>query len=103
MLNLALKLLRVFHELKQKELAEKLDISASHISEIEAGKKTPTLELLNTYARVFEVPPSSILFLAENLESGISPGRIQSFVSPKVLAMINFVAERSGGKSVLKP
>ena len=95
MLNLALKLLRVFHEMKQKELASKLSISTSHLCEIESGKKTPTLSVLNRYAEVFEVPVSSILFLAENLECGIAPGRIQSFVSPKVLAMINFVASRS--------
>ncbi len=89
------------HELTQKELAEKLRISTSYLSEIESGKKTPTLSVLNYYAQVFDVPVSSILFLAENLDSGVTTEKMQPFVSSKVLAMLNFVAERSG-KLMLK-
>lgn len=96
MLNKALRLMRVFHDLTQKELAEKLGISTSHLSEIESGKKTPTLPVLNRYAEVFEMPVSSILFFSENLDSDINTEKARTFVSSKVLALLNFIAERSG-------
>ena len=92
MLHRALKLLRTSHDFKQKELAKKLGISASHLSEIESGQKTPSLVLLERYGEVFEVPVSSILFLAENIER--QPQDSQDLVSSKVLALLDFLAER---------
>ena len=82
MLHLALRLMRVFHDLTQKELAELLGISKSHISEIESRKKTPTLAVLARYASVFEVPVSSILFLSENLDSDIDQELTRVFLHP---------------------
>ena len=93
MLYKALKLLRTSHDFKQKELAKKLGISASHLSEIESGQKTPSLVLLERYGEVFEVPVSSILFLAENIER--QRQNSQDLVSSKVLALLDFLAERS--------
>ena len=49
MIHRALKLIRQFHELKQNDLAEKLDISKSYLSEIETGKKPANLELLQAF------------------------------------------------------
>ncbi len=95
MLNKALRLTRVFHDLSQKELAEKLGISKSYISEIESGKKTPTIELLNRYSEVFEIPTSSILFFSESLNNDSNTEKVRTFVSSKVLAILNFIAERS--------
>lgn len=68
MLNEALRLLRVFHDYKSIELAEKLEISPSYLSEIEKGKKAPSMEILRRYAKVFNTTSSSIMFFAENLE-----------------------------------
>lgn len=96
MLNEALRLMRVFHDLSQKELAEKLGISKSHLSEIEAGKKTPTLELLNRYSKVFDIPVSSILFFSENLNNNTRTEKLKTFVSSKIIAILNFINERSG-------
>ena len=95
MLYRALKLLRTSHDFKQKELAKKLGISASHLSEIESGQKTPSLVLLERYGKVFEVPVSSILFLAENIDC--QPNNSQALVSLKVLALLRFVAEQGVG------
>ena len=99
MLHRALRLMRVFHDLTQKELAELLGISKSHISEIEAGKKTPTLAVLARYASVFEVPVSSILFLSENLDRDIDQELTRVFVHPKILTMINFVFLKNKNRS----
>jgi len=90
MLNKALKLIRVFHDLTQKELAEKLGISKSHISEIESGKKTPTLAVLNRYAEFFQVPVSSIMFLSENLDNDVNPNEIMQKLRSSTI-MLNWL------------
>ena len=90
----ALKLLRIFHDFQQKELAKKLGISKSYISELESAKKTPTTKLLERYAEVLDIPVSSIVFLAENIDVNNS-SQIQNFVCPKIIILIRFIAERS--------
>ncbi|MFB2768076.1 helix-turn-helix transcriptional regulator [Pelatocladus sp. BLCC-F211] len=95
MLNEALRLMRVFHDLSQKELAEKLGISKSYLSEIESGKKIPTLDLLNRYSEFFDIPVSSIMFFSESLNKDVRTEKLRMFVSSKILAILNFIAERS--------
>ncbi|MEQ8970926.1 MAG: helix-turn-helix transcriptional regulator [Coleofasciculus sp. C1-SOL-03] len=100
MLNEALRLMRVFHDLSQKELAEKLGISKSYLSEIESGKKTPTLDLLNRYSQSFDIPISSIMFFSESLDEDIKIEKLRTFVSSKILAILNLIAENSGHSHV---
>ena len=69
MLSEALRLIRVFHDMKQTELAQRLGISKSYLSEIESGKKPPRMDLIERYASEFGIPSSSILFFAEGLEA----------------------------------
>ncbi|MBW4424857.1 helix-turn-helix transcriptional regulator [uncultured Nostoc sp.] len=95
MLHTALRMIRIFHDLTQKQLAEKLGISKSHISEIESGKKTPSLELLNQYSKAFDIPVSSIMFFSESLNKDVKTEQVRTFVSSKILALLNFIAERS--------
>jgi len=94
MLGEALRLIRVYHDLKQKEAAERLGVSASYLSEIEKGSKTPTLDVIDKYSRTFDIPASSILFFSENLENSGSKGA-RSFVAAKVLALLNFLEARA--------
>ncbi|MDV2995421.1 MAG: hypothetical protein N4J56_005075 [Chroococcidiopsis sp. SAG 2025] len=100
MLNEALRLMRIFHDLSQKELAEKLGISKSYLSEIETGKKTPTIDLLNRYSKSFDIPVSSIMFFSENLTTTTRTEKLRTFVSSKILTILNFIAERSGSSYV---
>lgn len=67
MIHQALKKIREFHNVKQTELSTQLEISNSYLSEIESGKKSPNLELLNKYSEIFEIPVSSLLFFSEKL------------------------------------
>lgn len=96
MLHKALKLIRVFHDLTQKELSEKLGISKSYLSQLESGNKRPTLTLLESYSKIFDVPVSSIMFFSENINQKVSTDNLRVFVSSKVLALMNFIYERSG-------
>ncbi len=56
MLSEALRLIRVFHDMSQRDLAARLGIGTPYLSEIEAGKKEPTLQLLRRYATEFKMP-----------------------------------------------
>jgi transcriptional regulator with XRE-family HTH domain len=86
----ALRLLRVCHDLKSYELAEKLNISKSYLSEIENGKKNISLDLIKKYADIFKTTPSSILLFAESLEKNKSKN-IKSFISKKMVQLfMNF-------------
>lgn len=62
MINRALKTIRQFHGLTQAELALKLDMSKSYLSEIESGKKSVGYDLLEKYSELFDVPVSSLVF-----------------------------------------
>lgn len=64
-----LKLLRIFFGYKSVEMAKKLNISQSFLSEVENGKKNATLELLNQYSKVLNIKVSTIVLLAESLEN----------------------------------
>ena len=61
-----LKQIRLFNRITQAELSAKIVVSRCYISEIENGKKTPSLEILNKYSEAFDLPVSVILLFAEN-------------------------------------
>jgi transcriptional regulator with XRE-family HTH domain len=94
MLNRALKLLRLFHEMDQHELAPKLKISRSYLSELESGKKQPTLELLDRYATVFHVPTPTLLLFSEALEAQRFSERLRIKGADKVLRILEWLAAR---------
>lgn len=61
-----IKLFRINANLKQKELAAKLDIEVSYLSLIENEKKEPSLSLLKKISKVLNVPMA--MFFWENME-----------------------------------
>ncbi len=99
MLAEALRLIRVFHDVKQNELAAKLRISKSHLSEIESGKKQPRLELIERYSDEFGIPSSSILFFSESLDSpsksvdAVDRGRV--VIAKKVINFLRLIEDRT--------
>lgn len=95
MINEALRLIRVFHDLKQNELADKLGISKSHLSEIEKGVKTPSLDLIERYSQEFGMPISSIMFFAEELPNAKLGERARVKIAGKVLDILRFVEGRA--------
>lgn len=96
MLGEALRLIRVYHDLKQKEVAERLDISTSYLSEIEKGRKTPSLELIQRYSDEFGLPVSSIMFFAESVEDDGAYDHARTFVAGKMVGLMQFLEARSG-------
>ena len=93
-LSKALRTLRVFHDVKQSELAERLNVSRSYLSEIETGRK-PSLDLLDKYANFFEIPLSSLLLFAESLDSENRAERIRSRAASKIIALMEWIDQKS--------
>jgi transcriptional regulator with XRE-family HTH domain len=93
MLGEALRLIRRFHHQSQTEGAQKLGISKSYLSEIESGKKMPTLQLMEKYGEVYELPVSSIMFFSERMGNGATYEEARRFVARKVIALMRFIDE----------
>lgn len=92
MLNKALRLIRVFHDMSQTKLAKKLGISKSYLSEIESGKKTISVNLLDNYVKVFNIPASSLLLFSENLKSDKLSERTRVFAANKIIKILDWIA-----------
>lgn len=61
-----LKRLRLLYGDSAKNFAKELNISASYLSEIENGKKDPSLGLLNKYSQFLGIKLSSIMMMVED-------------------------------------
>ena len=95
MLNRALRLLRTYHQLTQVDLAKRLCISNSYLSEIESGDKTPQLDLLEKYSEIFKMPTSSILLFSESMKGDEKrAGKLRVGAADKILRLLEWIEER---------
>lgn len=94
MLHKALRHLRRYHQMTQEDLARRLEISNNYLSEIESGKKAHaiTIDLLNRYAAIFDVPVSSLMLFSEQLDSGRRSEKIRVAMAAKILKVLDWVA-----------
>ncbi len=67
MMNKALRLVRVYHDLSLVEAAERVGLSKSYVSELEKGHKKVSMEVLEKYATAFDMPMSSLMLFAEKI------------------------------------
>jgi len=89
----ALKLLRQYHRMTQAELAEKLSLSKSFISELEAGNRKPSLDVLEKYAESFKLPLSGLMLFSEQIDADNWNERARVTVASKVLKMLEWLEE----------
>ena len=57
-----IKLFRVAAELKQKDVAEALEVTVNFVSMVERGKREPTLRYLRAFAELANIPASVLLW-----------------------------------------
>ncbi|MFI4947239.1 MAG: helix-turn-helix transcriptional regulator [Alphaproteobacteria bacterium] len=100
MLNRALRLVRVYHDLSQVDLARRLGLSKSYVSEIESGRKKAGLDLLERYSKEFKIPASSLLLFAEHAGGANSSPDLRSYVAEKTLKMLDWIATITGGDEI---
>lgn len=67
-----IKILRAAIGLKQKDLADKVEIQPHYLSLVEAGKREPSLAVLRKIAHELDVPLSLLFWEAEQHPEGIS-------------------------------
>lgn len=87
-INEALRLCRVFHDMKAIELSKKLTITPGYLSEIENGNKSPNIELISKYATIFKTTPAKIFQFSESLQKNYLPLGIKSKLRAPMAKMI---------------
>lgn len=60
----AIRIVRTAHGLTKAQLARELSIGASHLSLIERGKRSPSVDVLEEISRVLRIPPHLLALLA---------------------------------------
>ena len=95
MLSEALRLVRAYHDISQTQLCCHLGISNSYLSEIESGKKTPSLDLLKKYSEHFDIPISSLLFFSENLDNTKITDKLRVGAARKVISLLQWVEQKN--------
>ncbi len=98
MINDALRLIRVFHDLNQTELADRLGVPKSRISEIENNKRKPTLDLIERYGEEFGLPTSTILFFAESLPNAQKGEKVRTAIAGKILDILKLIERQADDK-----
>lgn len=92
MLNEALRLVRVFHDLNKTQTADRVGLSKSYISELERGNKKVTMEVLEKYANAFSMPLSSLMLFAEQVGNPSTAEKARTFVAGKTLKMLDWIS-----------
>lgn len=95
MLNEALRLVRVYHDMSKADVARELGFSRSFITELEAGQKKVTLETLNRYSDYFEIPVSSLMLFAEKTADSDFSDHARVLVAGKALKMLDWFSTLS--------
>ncbi|TAK37904.1 MAG: XRE family transcriptional regulator [Lysobacteraceae bacterium] len=91
----ALRLVRSFHEVNQSDLAEALGISRSYLSEVESGKKTPSLDLLQRYAEHFDIPLSSLVLFSEHAGESEKDLKVKAMLGQKAVAILRWIEKKA--------
>ncbi|MGH8209598.1 MAG: helix-turn-helix domain-containing protein, partial [Steroidobacteraceae bacterium] len=91
MQNRALKLVRQFHKLSLTETANRLGISKSYLSLIENGHKKPTLDLVEAYAKTFNMPVSQLMLFAEGIGDPRPGERVRRAIAGKAVRMLQWL------------
>lgn len=90
----ALKLVRLYWGFSQAELAERLSISQSMISDIERGTKSVSLDILERYSKKLGIRMSQLLFFAEELDGQPLPKKGRLIVASHVLDILRNLAPK---------
>ena len=94
MIHKALFFIRDFHGLSQSEMANRLKISNSYLSEIESGHKDASLDLLAKYEVLFGIPKSSIMLFSERIGDPKPSDKIRFSAVKKVTRLLDWLSER---------
>lgn len=89
MIGEVLKRLRKIYGYTALELSASLNISPSYLSEIENGKKQPSLEILKKIANAYGIRLSSLILLSESYEEAEKQGKGAVMIRKTMMKVIN--------------
>lgn len=69
MIGRTIRLIRVYHDVSVKDMASRLSMSSGSVSDMESGRRQPTLRTLTKYAMIFGMPVSKIMEFDEMLNN----------------------------------
>lgn len=92
-IGVILKQLRTIYGDTAKSFSQRLLISPSYLSEIENGKKQPSLEILEKYAKILGLKPSTVLLLAEKENDLKKKGKTKKVIRSLMLKWISTISE----------
>ena len=95
-LNEALRLIRVFHDKKIKDVADAINVSSGYISDIEKGNKTPSVDIIEKYAEYFKTTASALMFFSEELDDKKGPFKVS--IRNKMLSLLKEIEDRTLGE-----
>lgn len=87
-INEALRLLRLYCRYSQAEMAARVGVTQSLISDVEGGRKSVSMDLLEAYSAAVGVKMSQLLFFAEQIEGQPIARRGRLIVAEKVLQLL---------------
>lgn len=88
MINDALRLLRLYLGLSQKQISSEVQLSQSMISDIESGNKEVSMDVLERYSEKLNVRMSQLLFFAEELKGEPVSTRGKLIIANRVLKLL---------------
>ena len=86
----ALRVLREFHYLKQIDVSRAMGMSSATICRVETDKFTPSIDMLDRFARFYDIPVSSIILIAEALDSDDATS-MRKIVCGKVIRLLEWL------------
>ena len=95
MMHKTLQLLRKYHALPRKDLAQLLCISTYHLENIEKGYRIANKRHLEWYSRIFGLPENDIVVMSGLLKDPFRMRQLKN-VSDKLKRIANWLVDTSG-------
>ena len=89
----AIRVVRSAHGLSQRQFADRIDVSPSHLSLIESGKRNPSLPLLEKIAGCLAVPMHLLTLLASDVRNVDDPAHAEQIAAVAKALLRVLVAE----------
>ncbi len=84
---------------KANEMSSKLGISPSYLSEIENNKKSPSLDLLERYSKIYGIKVSSLILMSENYDEAIKKGKGTALIRSMMIKLIESMSDGVGDEN----
>lgn len=96
-LGTRLKMIRVYSGIKQKRLAEELEIPASLLSMYEQGKREPSISFLYSFCTRFDMTLSQLFSFHNSIEENKTKPEFKNFINDLQLLLSDFERNKFKG------